>query len=95
MTKAGTPHVRRALVEGAWTSRYAAEVSRQLQLRLEKQPNIIQDISWKAQLRLCQCYRRLVARGKHNNVVTALRGWDRTLEPRQRQAPDGRKEGGS
>ena len=33
-------------------------------------PQVIQDISWKAQVRLCQRYRRLVAKGKHANVVT-------------------------
>ena len=70
ITKAGNTHARRALVEGAWAYRYAAKVSRHLQLRLEKQPKMIQDISWKAQVRLCQRYRRLVARGKHANVVT-------------------------
>jgi transposase len=31
---------------------------------------VIQDISWKAQVRLWKRYRRLVARGKHSNVVT-------------------------
>jgi hypothetical protein len=31
---------------------------------------VIQDISWKAPVRLCKRYRRLVARGKHANVVT-------------------------
>jgi hypothetical protein len=31
---------------------------------------VIQDISWKAQVRLCQRYRRLVSRGKHATVVT-------------------------
>jgi hypothetical protein len=41
-----------------------------LQLRLEHQPKSIQDISWKAQVRLCKRYRRLVAKGKHANVVT-------------------------
>lgn len=70
MTKAGNTHGRRALVEGAWASRYPAKVSRHLQLRLEQQPKIIQDISWKAQVRLCPRYRRLVARGQHANVVT-------------------------
>jgi transposase len=53
-----------------FTVRYPAKVSRHLQLRLEKQPKIIQDISWKAQVRLCKRYRRLVSRGKHANVVT-------------------------
>lgn len=70
ITKAGNTHARRALVEGAWAYRYPAKVSRHLQLRLEKQPKIIQDISWKAQVRLCKRYRQLVAKGKHANVVT-------------------------
>jgi transposase len=44
-----------------------------LQLRLEKVSKTIQDISWKAQVRLCKRYRRLVARGKHvNQVVVAI-----------------------
>jgi transposase IS116/IS110/IS902 family protein len=54
MTKASNTHARGALVEGARASRYPATVSRHLQLRLEKQPKIIQDISWKAQVRLCK-----------------------------------------
>jgi transposase len=70
ITKAGNTHARRALVEGAWAYRYPAKVSRHLQLRLEKQPKLIQDISWKAQVRLCKRYRHLIARGKHANVVT-------------------------
>jgi transposase len=69
ITKAGNTHARRVLVEGAWAYRYPAKVSRHLQLRLEKQPKVIQDISWKAHVRLCKRYRRLVARGKHANVV--------------------------
>jgi transposase len=68
--KAGNPPARRALVEGAWAYRYPAKVSRHLQLRLAKQPKRIQDISWQAQVRLCKRYRRLVAKGKHANVVT-------------------------
>jgi transposase len=73
ITKAGNTHARRALVEGAWAYRYPAKVSRHLQLRLEKPPKVIQDISWKAQVRLCKRYRRLIARGKHaNQVVVAI-----------------------
>jgi transposase len=70
ITTAGNTHARRALVEGAWAYRYPAKVSRHLQLRLETLPRPIQDISWKAQVRLCKRYRRLVSRGKHANVVT-------------------------
>lgn len=73
ITKTGNSHARRVLVEGAWAYRYPAKVSRHLQLRLEKVPKAIQDISWKAQVRLCKRYRRLVARGKQvNQVVVAI-----------------------
>jgi transposase len=73
ITKAGNTHARRVLVEGAWAYRYPAQVSRHLQRRLEKQPKAIQDISWKAQVRLCKRYRKLLARGKHaNQVVVAI-----------------------
>jgi transposase len=73
ITKTGNSHARRALIEGAWAYRYPAKVSRHLQLRLEKVPKVIQDISWKAQVRLCKRYRRLMARGKNaNQVVVAL-----------------------
>ncbi len=69
----GNSHARRALLEGAWAYRYPAKVSRHLQLRLEKVPTVIQDISWQAQVRLCKRYRRLVARGKNvNQVVVAI-----------------------
>jgi transposase len=69
-TQAGNTHARRALVEGAWAYRSPAKGSRPWQRRLEKQPKIIQDISWTAQVRLCKRYRPLVARGKHANSVT-------------------------
>jgi transposase len=73
ITKAGNSHARRVLVEGAWAYRYPAKVSRHVQLRLEQHPKAIQDISWKAQVRLCKRYRRLMARGKHaNQVVVAM-----------------------
>jgi transposase len=73
ITKTGNTHARRALVEGAWAYRYPAKVSRHLPLRLEKLPKAVQDISWKAQVRLCKRYRKLSARGKHaNQVVVAI-----------------------
>jgi transposase len=69
ITKAGNTHARRALIEGAWAYRYPAKVSRHLQLRLEKVPKPIQDLSWKAQVRLCTRYRQLIARGNNANLV--------------------------
>ena len=70
ITKAGNGQARRALIEAAWTYRMQARVSRKLHDRLENLPQGIRDIAWKAQLRLCGRYRRLVARGKTRVVVT-------------------------
>ncbi len=73
ITKAGNTHARRALIEGAWAYRYPAKVSRHLQLRLEGLPKAIQDLGWKAQVRLCKRYRQLLARGKNaNQAVVAI-----------------------
>jgi hypothetical protein len=69
----GNSHARRALVEGAWASRYPAKISRHLQRRLEKVSKPIQALRWKAPLRRCQRYRQLSARGKHaHQVVVAI-----------------------
>jgi transposase len=73
ITQTGTRHARRALGEGAWAYRYAAKGSRHLQRRLEQLPHPIQDIRWKAQVRLGKRSRHLMARGKNANpVVVAL-----------------------
>jgi transposase len=69
MTKAGNTHARRAWVEGAWSYRDPANVRRHLQLRLAQHPKAIQEISGKAQVRLCKRFRRLMARGKQANHV--------------------------
>jgi transposase len=65
----GNVHARRVLVEGAWAYRFAPEVSRQIQVRQESLPEPIRTIAWKAQLRLCKRFRRLMAHGKHPNVA--------------------------
>jgi transposase len=70
MTTAGDTHARSALVDGAWAYRYPAQVSRHVPRRREQQPNIIQDIRWKAQVRRCTRDRQLIARGTHATVVT-------------------------
>jgi len=69
ITKAGNSHVRKALVEGAWAYRYPAKISPHLQKRPEGLPKPIQDIAWKAQIRLCKRFRRMIGRGKNPNVV--------------------------
>jgi transposase len=64
ITKAGNALARRVLIEGAWTYRMSARVSRKLHDRLEPLSAAIRDIAWKAQVRLCARYRRLAATGK-------------------------------
>jgi transposase len=64
ITKTGNSHVRRVLVEAAWTYRHAARKTAVLQRRAERAPAVVQDIAWSAQKRLCQRYRLLEARGK-------------------------------
>jgi transposase len=70
ITKAGNVLARRVLIEGAWTYRMTARVSRKLHDRNEGLPPAIRDIAWKGQLRLCSRYRRLAAAGKPKVVVT-------------------------
>ena len=71
ITKSGNSHVRRVLVEAAWNYRFPARIGESLQPRLEGQPQTIIDLAWKAQLRLCHRFRRLRARGLHQNKVCA------------------------
>ena len=70
ITKAGNPRVRRVLIEGAWTYRFPARMSRLLQERQQGLPKTVRAIAWKAQVRLCARYRRLMAAGKRHTVVT-------------------------
>jgi transposase len=64
ITKTGNGHVRRVLVEAAWTYRHQARKTAKLQRRAERTSEEVQEIAWKAQKRLCARYRLLEARGK-------------------------------
>ncbi len=73
ITKTGNSHVRRVLIEAAWTYKMQARISNILLKRQKGLPKSICDISWKAQTRLCARYRWLYARGKsRQTVVTAI-----------------------
>lgn len=69
ITKCGNAHARRVLVEAAWNYRFPARISRGLQVRQEKQLKPVRDIAWKAQRRLSERYRRLLARQMPKNKV--------------------------
>lgn len=64
ITKTGNSHVRRVLVEAAWTYRHPARKTAVLQRRAERTPEAVQEIAWNAQKRLCGRYKRMEARGK-------------------------------
>jgi len=73
ITKTGNGHARKVLVEAAWSYRMQARVSRILLKRQQGLPDHVCRIAWKAQLRLCARYKRLVAKGKNKQkVVTAI-----------------------
>ena len=74
ITEAGSALARRVLIEGAWTYRMQARVSRRLFERIEHLSKEVRDIAWRAQLRLCKRYRRLAAAGKPKVVVTTRSG---------------------
>jgi transposase len=73
ITKTGNGHVRRVLVEAAHAYSHPARESRALLARLDGLPPEIRIIAWKAQLRLCGRFKKLMARGKNRNkVITAI-----------------------
>jgi transposase len=70
ITKSGSRHARRLLVEAAWHYRAGPRPSRELSKRQAGQPEHVIALSWKAQLRLGRTWRRLaVERGKRRTLV--------------------------
>jgi len=67
ITRTGNSHARRILIEAAWCYRYPARIGREMMIRQQQLPRVLRAISWRAQLRLCQRYRRFAARGVHLN----------------------------
>jgi transposase len=69
ITRAGNAHVRRMLVEAAWSYRFPARKTAFLQRRAKKTSQAVQAIAWRAQKRLCARYRHLTMKGKSKNLV--------------------------
>ena len=73
ITKTGNRHVRRLLIESAWSYRYQPAVKGNLKRRQDGVSPTIQRISWKAQNRLHTRYFRLLSRGKERGkAITAV-----------------------
>lgn len=58
------------LIEAAWSYRYPARIGREQLLRQERLSQPVRDTAWKAQLRLCGRYRKLIRAGKPTKTVT-------------------------
>ncbi|MCA1698867.1 MAG: IS110 family transposase [Actinobacteria bacterium] len=69
ITKTGSGHARRLLVEAAWHYRPRPNIGRALTERQEGQPAAAIAISWSAQQRLHRTWARLEARAKRRTII--------------------------
>lgn len=69
ITKVGNAHVRRVLVEAAWSYRHPNVVSRELTARRQRSTPTVVAIAQKAQTRLHRKYWRLIHRSKMTQVA--------------------------
>jgi transposase len=73
ITKCGNSHARWMLVESAQAFRRAPKINAPLTRRQEGQSKEVKNLSWRMQNRLSKRYKKLKARGKHENkVIVAL-----------------------
>jgi transposase len=73
ITKAGNAHLRRIVVESAWSYRHRPAIGAKLRRRQEGVPAEITEIAWKAQNRLHRRYMKLMAAGKdQRKTMTAI-----------------------
>jgi transposase len=74
ITKTGNAHLRRVVVEAAWNYRHRPAVGTSLRKRQEHVSEEVKEIAWKAQQRLHQRYKKLLANGKNKGVVVTAIG---------------------
>lgn len=95
ITKAGNAHLRRIVVEAAWSYRHKPSLSKRLRERQKGLPPEICEIAWKAQHRLHTRYMTLMLKGKNKQQVVVAVGrelmgfiWDvgRRVEAAQEKA---------
>src|SRR6202161_104012 len=71
ITKTGNAHLRRVVIEAAWAYRHRPAVGGSLRKRQEKVSEEVKEIAWKAQQRLHERYRKLLAQGKNKEIGSA------------------------
>ena len=69
ITKSGDIHARTMLIEAAHSYRLPARIARRKLKAVEAVPDAVREIAWKAQTRLCQRYRHMMAKDKLKQVV--------------------------
>jgi transposase len=69
ITKTGSGHARRLLVEAAWHYRKRPAIGRALQDRQDDQPAEAVAIAWSAQQRLHRTWQRLEQRAKRRTII--------------------------
>ena len=74
ITKAGNAHLRRIVIESAWSYRHRPSIGAGLRKRHEGVPVEIKEIAWKAQNRLHKRYMKMAMAGKEQRkIITAIR----------------------
>jgi transposase len=69
ITKTGNAHMRRLLVEAAWSARRRPQVGYALARRQHDQDPLTRARAWRCQQRLYRRWRRMAARGKPNQKI--------------------------
>jgi len=69
ITKTGNAHLRRIVVEAAWSYRHRPNIGGGLRKRQERLSEEVKEIAWKAQHRLHQRYQALTWRGKSKQLT--------------------------
>jgi transposase len=73
ITKTGNAHLRRIVIESAWSYRHRPSIGAGLRKRQEGVPVEIKEIAWKAQNRLHKRYVKMVMAGKEQRkIITAI-----------------------
>src|SRR5271168_1321702 len=74
ITKSGDVHARTLLIEAAHSYRFPARIARRKLTAVDAVPEAVREIAWKAQTRLCQRYRYMVAKNKPTPVTMVANG---------------------
>jgi transposase len=69
ITKAGNAHVRRLLVEAAWSAGRRPQIGERLARRQHEQDPLVRARAWRCQQRLHRRWRRMAARGKPRQKI--------------------------